>query len=357
MPFRSESQRRFLFAKHPRIAHRWAHEYGTPKNLPDHKGDKGAKGKEAAARWRTPEHLTALAERLRAPATPLRVLSGRGGEINDAYRRLTGRGAPREVLQRAGLLHQVGGRLRNPLAHPGVLGPVDMVDSRINANARRVANRLGRESHPAYSAMQDITQDIGAYPPGAAPAALLQTRDVMGRELRQAHGSAELDAGKVGGPSRASLQKMSRHSVTEDNMTLEEKVIDAFQMCDAAIGQAEKIQQEKQAADQQVAEEIPGLVDTLVKQAMIGDDEREELARALRDPKQTLVLFKRAMASMAEASTGRQLGEQVDANGRAAGTTKKASHVLGSENSPYVGVRTSEPKPSDLALLRGLGLS
>lgn len=36
MPFKSEAQRRFLFAKHPALAHKWAHEYGTPKNLPRH---------------------------------------------------------------------------------------------------------------------------------------------------------------------------------------------------------------------------------------------------------------------------------------------------------------------------------
>jgi hypothetical protein len=38
MPFKSEAQRKFMFAKHPQIAKRWAHEYGTPKNLPEHKG-------------------------------------------------------------------------------------------------------------------------------------------------------------------------------------------------------------------------------------------------------------------------------------------------------------------------------
>lgn len=36
MPFKSEAQRRFLFAKHPDIAKRWADKYGTPKNLPVH---------------------------------------------------------------------------------------------------------------------------------------------------------------------------------------------------------------------------------------------------------------------------------------------------------------------------------
>lgn len=29
MPFRSAKQRRFMFANHPKIAHRWAKKYGT----------------------------------------------------------------------------------------------------------------------------------------------------------------------------------------------------------------------------------------------------------------------------------------------------------------------------------------
>lgn len=43
MPFRSEAQRKFMFAKHPEIAKRWAHEYGTPKDLPEHVGNRPAK--------------------------------------------------------------------------------------------------------------------------------------------------------------------------------------------------------------------------------------------------------------------------------------------------------------------------
>lgn len=37
MPFQSESQRRFLWARHPEIAKKWAHEYPNQKNLPDKK--------------------------------------------------------------------------------------------------------------------------------------------------------------------------------------------------------------------------------------------------------------------------------------------------------------------------------
>jgi len=39
MPFKSEAQRRYLFARHPKLAEKWAHKYGTPKNLPKHKSN------------------------------------------------------------------------------------------------------------------------------------------------------------------------------------------------------------------------------------------------------------------------------------------------------------------------------
>ena len=39
MPFQSEAQRRFMYAKHPEIAKRWSAEYDQGK-LPEHK-DKG----------------------------------------------------------------------------------------------------------------------------------------------------------------------------------------------------------------------------------------------------------------------------------------------------------------------------
>jgi hypothetical protein len=40
MPFKSESQRRFLWANHPDIAKKWAHEYPNQKHLPKHKSKK-----------------------------------------------------------------------------------------------------------------------------------------------------------------------------------------------------------------------------------------------------------------------------------------------------------------------------
>lgn len=140
-------------------------------------------------------------------------------------------------------------------------------------------------------------------------------------------------------------------------MTLEEKVIDAFQVCDAVISQAEQIQREKQAADQSVAAEIPGCVDMLVAKGLIGPEEKEAAYTALRDPVQTVVLLKRAASLVAPEKADPTLGSQVDNNGRPASHNKQASHVMGSESSPYVGARTTGPKPSDLALMRGLGIA
>jgi hypothetical protein len=37
MPFQSKRQRRFMFARHPEIAKRWANEYPNQKNLPEKK--------------------------------------------------------------------------------------------------------------------------------------------------------------------------------------------------------------------------------------------------------------------------------------------------------------------------------
>jgi len=36
MPFKSKAQKGYMFVHHPQIAKRWAHEYGVPKNLPEH---------------------------------------------------------------------------------------------------------------------------------------------------------------------------------------------------------------------------------------------------------------------------------------------------------------------------------
>ncbi len=40
MPFTSKAQQGFMFMHHPDIAKRWAQDYGVPKDLPEHVGNK-----------------------------------------------------------------------------------------------------------------------------------------------------------------------------------------------------------------------------------------------------------------------------------------------------------------------------
>ena len=40
MPFQSQAQRRFMYARHPKIAARWSKEYPNQGKLPEHKAAK-----------------------------------------------------------------------------------------------------------------------------------------------------------------------------------------------------------------------------------------------------------------------------------------------------------------------------
>ena len=60
MPFQSKAQMKYMFAKHPKIAKRWADKYGVPKNMPMHKGrevyitkGENAKNKSRSGKKRT----------------------------------------------------------------------------------------------------------------------------------------------------------------------------------------------------------------------------------------------------------------------------------------------------------------
>ena len=47
MPFKSEAQRKWMYANHPKMAARWEKETPKKKKLPEHKGDykhNGSKG-------------------------------------------------------------------------------------------------------------------------------------------------------------------------------------------------------------------------------------------------------------------------------------------------------------------------
>ena len=50
MPFKSKAQRGFMHAKHPEIADKWDKEGGTPKDIPEHVGDKRKKRSKSRRR-------------------------------------------------------------------------------------------------------------------------------------------------------------------------------------------------------------------------------------------------------------------------------------------------------------------
>jgi hypothetical protein len=141
-------------------------------------------------------------------------------------------------------------------------------------------------------------------------------------------------------------------------MNLEEKTIDAIQVAGAALDKAEKFYAEKRAEAQAVAGEIPSVVESLVARGMIEENEKEAAAHGLTNPLTAIKLLKRAAEFLDDTEKTAGFGQQVDQNGQAAknGTTKRASVILGSEQSSYVGARTSGKKPSDLAFERGLGI-
>lgn len=139
------------------------------------------------------------------------------------------------------------------------------------------------------------------------------------------------------------------------DMSLEGKIIDTFQLAAAALEKAEAADNEKQARDQAVQAEIPAVVEALVRHGCIDFAEKEAAAKALADPVKALkILAKTAAFRGVDADAA--LGRPADGNGKAGGTTKRASAVPGSTDSCYVGARTTQPKPSDLAFLRGIGL-
>jgi hypothetical protein len=53
VPFQSEAQRRFMYAKHPEIAKRWSREYPEQGKLPAHVAKKQAKRKALIAQMRS----------------------------------------------------------------------------------------------------------------------------------------------------------------------------------------------------------------------------------------------------------------------------------------------------------------
>ncbi|MBL7851455.1 MAG: hypothetical protein JNN04_11175 [Cyclobacteriaceae bacterium] len=63
MPFRSEAQRRYLWARQPKVARKWAKEYPGQKDLPEKVNASGRAGAKKASR-KTARHSGTRRRRL-----------------------------------------------------------------------------------------------------------------------------------------------------------------------------------------------------------------------------------------------------------------------------------------------------
>lgn len=139
-----------------------------------------------------------------------------------------------------------------------------------------------------------------------------------------------------------------------------ERVIDAFQANAAALGTAEKLITEKQAADKAYTDLIPAAVDICVKCGKIDDtaEEKQALAEMLSTPVGALDVIAKLATLVDESAPSSIGGQQVDASGNIvhkSGQQKRASYT--SLEGPYVGRRTSEKPESWARLERGLGMN
>jgi len=160
-------------------------------------------------------------------------------------------------------------------------------------------------------------------------------------------------------PKHKHKKKHEKKSSEVGHMTLVERVVDAFQANAAALGAAEKLVNEKQAADQAYENLVPKVVDICAKFGKIDDtpEEKQALAGMLATPAGALDVIAKLAAFVDEGAPSSIGGQQVDASGKLVqgGHQKRGSY--NSLESPYVGRRTAEKPQSWTNFERGLGLA
>jgi len=92
MPFESQAQRRFMYAKHPEMAKRWEAHTPKGKKLPEHKGDKVSKGTTKKAEFVRQFLLNAAKTGVTGPAalTKLAQQMTKSADFSDAVGKAVG---------------------------------------------------------------------------------------------------------------------------------------------------------------------------------------------------------------------------------------------------------------------------
>jgi hypothetical protein len=120
-------------------------------------------------------------------------------------------------------------------------------------------------------------------------------------------------------------------------------VVDYVECSAAALDAADKLIKQSEAATKKASELIPAVVDALVAHERIDPKDREKCAALLKDPVKVLEILEKT-ADTNRTIRPRQLGHAVQ--------EKKASAP-----SPYVGLRSSQARASDLRFDEVLGLN
>jgi hypothetical protein len=121
-------------------------------------------------------------------------------------------------------------------------------------------------------------------------------------------------------------------------------VVDYVECSAAALDAAERQIKQAEAAQLKAAELIPSVVEALVAHERIDPADREKCAAMLKDPVKVLEILEKT-ADANRTIRPRQFGHAVQ--------EKKAS----ASTSPYVGLRSSQAKASDLRFDEVLGLT
>ena len=120
-------------------------------------------------------------------------------------------------------------------------------------------------------------------------------------------------------------------------------VVDYVECSAAALDAADRLVKQAEAAQKKASELIPAVVDALIAHERIDPADREKCAAMLKDPVKVLEILEKT-ADTNRTIRPRQLGHAVQ--------EKKAS-----AQSPWVGLRSSQARASDLRFDEVLGIN
>jgi hypothetical protein len=128
-------------------------------------------------------------------------------------------------------------------------------------------------------------------------------------------------------------------------------VIDAFECAGAALEQAERYHQQKEAAAARAHSQISKAVDACLRAGLLQAGDTTKLASTLADHESTLEWLTKVAEYVAQPPA--RLGEPVAASSQPAGRNGQAKQAAAS---PFAGRRSSRLRDSDRRLFENLGL-